>query len=298
MDTVHLSSCPVCLSVNLSKTLSCKDFLVTQEVFVLCSCTDCGFSFTQDFPQEKSIGKYYDASEYISHTDTKKGIINKLYHYARKIALRSKIKLVTSFTTTTDKSLLDVGCGTGYFIETALSRKWSVAGIEKSESVRKQVSDQLNIEIQDADYLPHFKDSSKDAITMWHVLEHVENLNETMDQLYRILKNTGTAFIALPNKKSVDALYYKAYWAAYDIPRHLWHFSVSDFTKLANKHNFEVIEKRPMLFDPIYISMLSEKYKNTPLATLVGLVKGMYFCFKSLLNKEKCSSIIYILKKK
>lgn len=297
MNNIHLEHCPLCSSSKLQPTLRCKDYLTSDETFTLVSCSVCGFAFTQDFPSEDSIGRYYDAPEYISHTDTKEGIINKLYHYARSFSLKSKVNLVNQYTHTINKSLLDIGCGTGYFLEAIASKNWDIEGIEKSETVRKQVKERIDLQVNDSDYLPKIESESKDAITMWHVLEHVENLNETMDQLHRILKKGGTAFIALPNKKSLDALYYKEYWAAYDVPRHLWHFSPPDFNELAKRHKFEVIKQKAMYFDPFYISMLSEKYKKTKMGTIVGLTKGAYFCFRSFFDTKKCSSVIYILKK-
>lgn len=297
MNHIHLNFCPVCNSKEISSVMSCVDYLTTKEEFTLCNCANCNFTFTQDFPNESSIAKYYDAPEYISHSDTKKGIINQLYHSARNIALKSKINLVNKYTNTTNKSLLDIGCGTGYFLEEAIKQRWNVSGIEKSESVRNGVNKRLGISVNDSDFLPQINSESKDAITMWHVLEHIENLNETMDHLHRILKKDGTVFIALPNKRSADAIHYKAFWAAYDVPRHLWHFSPSDFGQLAKKHNFELVKEKAMYFDPFYISMLSEKYKGTPLSSIVGLIKGGYFYLCSLFNTKKCSSIIYILKK-
>lgn len=297
MNNIHLEHCPICLGKELKSTLKCKDFLASNEIFTLVRCSGCGFAFTQDFPNENSIGQYYDAPEYISHTDTKEGIVNKLYHYARSFALKSKVKLVNHYTQTSERSLLDIGCGTGYFLEATAHEKWSVSGIEKSEIVRNHVKEKLKIEVNDSDYLSKIDSESKDVITMWHVLEHVENLNETMVQLHRILKQNGTVFIALPNKKSSDASYYKEFWAAYDVPRHLWHFSPPDFKKLAQKHNFRVVKQKAMYFDPFYISMLSEKYKKTKMGAFIGLIKGTYFCCRSFFNTEKCSSIIYILKK-
>lgn len=298
MDTVHTHVCPICSAKELSEVLHCNDFLVSNTAFSLCRCSICGFTFTQDFPNESSIGRYYDAPEYISHTDTKKGIINRLYHTARNISLKSKVNLVKKHATNVSaNSLLDIGCGTGYFLEAISKQGWKAFGIEKSESVRNQTRLRLSLQTEDTDYLPSVPNESLDAVTLWHVLEHIENLNETFDNIYRILKKDGTAFIALPNRKSFDAEHYKAYWAAYDVPRHLWHFSPSDFRLLAQKHNFRVVGQKAMYFDPFYISMLSEKYRGTALGSIVGLVKGFYFCCRSIFNINKSSSIIYILKK-
>jgi SAM-dependent methyltransferase len=298
MEKIHTEVCPVCGSTELVPLLSCKDYLTTQEVFEIYRCKACGFAFTQDFPVEDEIGPYYDAPAYISHSDTHKGLVNILYHWARVIALKSKAKIVVRNASKKTGTLLDVGSGTGYFLNKMKGRKWIVTGVEKSEAARKFAKLKFDIDCQDSEYLYYISEKSKDVITMWHVLEHMERLNRVMERLSKILKDDGTLIIALPNKDSFDAVHYKEYWAAYDVPRHLWHFSPSDFERLANRHGFALTDVKPMYFDAFYISMLSEKYKGTFLAGLIGLVRGKVFFLRTLGNKGRSSSLIYILKKK
>lgn len=298
MNTVHINSCPVCSSNDCTETHICKDYLATGELFTIYQCQNCGFSFTQDFPSEVEIGKYYDAPAYISHSDTHQGVINSLYHWARKIALKSKTKIASKYSSDNAETLLDIGTGTGYFLNAMRLKKWVVTGIEKSKPTRDYAHKKFGLNIQDSEYLFNMPNKTKDVVTMWHVLEHIEKLNETMSNLYRILKDDGVLIIALPNKKSVDALAYKAAWAAYDVPRHLWHFSPDDFTYFAEKHNFKIEKTKAMYFDPFYIAMLSEKNKGTFAASLIGLIKGFLYFTQSLFDTQKCSSIIYILKKK
>lgn len=297
MKKIHTDICPVCGSIELVPYLSCKDHLTTQEIFDIYQCKTCGFALTQDFPAENEIGPYYDAPEYISHSDTQRGIINTLYHLARKMALKSKSKIVSRYASKKTGMLLDIGSGTGYFLNKMKEEKWIVTGIEKSELARKYAKQKFDIDCQCSEYLYNVCEKTKDVITMWHVLEHMEHLNHVMGHLSAILKNDGTVIIALPNKSSLDAVHYKEYWAAYDVPRHLWHFSLPDFERLAEKHHFEVIDVKPMYFDAFYISMLSEKNKGTFMATIVGLAKGGIFFLRTLADKEKSSSLIYILKK-
>ncbi|MDU1890636.1 MAG: methyltransferase domain-containing protein [Dysgonomonas sp.] len=298
MKKIHTIICPVCGGKELKQVLQCKDYLATQEIYDICKCEACGFAFTQDFPEENEIGKYYDVPAYVSHSDTHKGIINTLYHWVRKYSLKSKSKIVLRYASQKTGTLLDIGSGTGYFLNRMKSLKWLVTGIEKSESARKYAKQKFDIDCQDSRYLYDIPCEVKEVVTMWHVLEHLEHLNKVMERLQAILRDSGTVIIALPNKDSFDAVHYKDHWAAYDVPRHLWHFSPSDFTHLAKRHHFEVIAVKPMYFDGFYISMLSEQSKGTPLASLVGLFKGGIFFLRSLCNKKKCSSLIYILKKK
>ena len=298
MRTIHITICPICGSHETLPFLSCEDWLTTKEIFQIQRCNFCGFAFTQDFPAEEEIGKYYDAPEYISHSDTNKGIINTLYHWARRISLNSKSKLINRYSAVKKGKLLDVGAGTGYFLNRMKEQKWIVTGIEKSESARQYAKEKFDIDCQDSEYLYKIPGETKDVITLWHVLEHLEPLNKVMEHLYKILAEDGLLIIALPNKDSFDAVHYKEYWAAYDVPRHLWHFSPDDFRRLAERHHFDVIETKPMYFDGFYISMLSEKNKGSFLATLVGLMRGGIYFLRTLGNKERSSSLIYILRKK
>lgn len=298
MKKIHTDICPVCGNKESIPVLKCKDYLTTQEVFDIWKCKVCDFAFTQDFPEENEIGKYYDVPAYVSHSDTHKGLINTLYHWVRRISLKSKSKIVRRYAPRKGGMLLDIGAGTGYFLNRMKELKWIVTGIEKSGSARKYAKSKFDIDCQDSDYLYDIPANTKDVITMWHVLEHLEHLNKVMERLHTILKDDGTAVIALPNKDSFDAKHYKEYWAAYDVPRHLWHFSPSDFDYLAKRHHFEVIATKPMYFDAFYISMLSEQNKGTFAGSLVGLFKGGIFFLRTLAKKEKCSSLIYILKKK
>jgi len=295
---VHTTICPVCGNTEIHKFISCKDYLATAEVFEIYKCKVCSFAFTQDFPVESQIGKYYDAPEYVSHSDTHKGIINMLYHWVRKISLKSKARLVSKYSSAKRGTLLDIGSGTGYFLNKMKARKWIVTGVEKSDAARQYAKQKFNIDCQQSEYLYNISCKKKDVVTMWHVLEHLEHLNGVFSHIHQILKDDGTLIIALPNKDSLDALHYKEYWAAYDVPRHLWHFSPSDFERIAVRHQFELTETRPMYFDTFYISMLSEKNKGTFLGSIIGLIKGGLFFLRSLGNKQKVSSLVYILRKK
>ncbi len=295
---IHIANCPVCGCDKSELYIECEDYFATKEKFDLCRCTKCGFVFTQDFPSDKFIGKYYDAPGYVSHSDTRKGLVNSLYHIARKFALKSKANIVQKSTGKHRGKLLEIGSGTGYFLNEMKKRKWIVTGIEKSDSACQYAKNKFDLDCQDSVYLYDIPADTKDAVVMWHVLEHLERLNRVMDRIHEILKSDGTAIIAVPNADSCDALHYQKYWAAYDVPRHLWHFSPDNFTLLANRHHFEVVNIKPMYLDAFYISMLSEKYKGTTLGSLVGLTKGGWFLLRTLFNKKRSSSLIYVLKKK
>ena len=295
---IHVEQCPICHNDILKPFLMCTDFYVSQEQFRIVRCEKCDFKITQNFPSQETIGKYYETENYISHSDTKKGLVNKLYHWVRSYSLKQKVKLVEKNSNTKGGTVLDFGAGTGYFLNAMKEKHWIVTGVEKDKDAKEFALKKFDIHMQNEDFVYELPNNQKDVVTMWHVLEHVETFDTLMTKIHHILKKNGLFIVAVPNADSYDANYYKDFWAAYDVPRHLWHFSPQNFTLLANRFGFEIIEIKPMHFDVFYISMLSEKYKQTFYSTFIGGLKGFWFFCKNIFFNQKASSLIYILKKK
>jgi 2-polyprenyl-3-methyl-5-hydroxy-6-metoxy-1,4-benzoquinol methylase len=294
---IHYTQCPVCKNTSVQSAFSAKDHTVSKLMFVVCKCNDCEAMFTQDIPSQDAIGAYYASENYVSHSDTQKGFVNKLYHLIRKRTLISKKKLVSSNTGLGSGNILDVGCGTGSFLHTMNQSGWKTTGLEPDEAARLKARSMYQIEVYPSDEIYKLPAASYDAITLWHVLEHVHELHEYTEQLKRILKVSGKLFIAVPNYTSYDAKIYKENWAAYDVPRHLYHFSPKSMKLLMEMHGLRVEKKIPMWFDAFYVSMLSEQYKNGNGNLLNAIFTGFLSNVKTLFNKEKCSSIIYIVSK-
>jgi len=223
-DFIIYTACPVCGQQHISKVLTAKDFTVSSEYFDIFHCNDCTARFTQHAPQGNNAMRYYESVNYISHSDTRKGIINKLYHAVRKKTLRSKKALIISHTKN-KKTLLDIGAGTGAFAFVMQQHGWAVTGIEPDEGARKLALEKYRLLLKSPETFYSLPAESFDAITLWHVLEHVQDLHEYIHYFKKILKPGGTIFIAVPNYTSFDAALYREYWAAYDVPRHLYHFS-------------------------------------------------------------------------
>lgn len=213
--------------------------------------------------------------------------------------LKKKVDLIAAHTENKSGRLLDIGCGTGYFLQAAKERGWYVQGIEKNATARESAVARTSAVIEDENGLWNLKEGTFEVVTLWHVLEHIEKLNQTLEKLQNILKPDGIAVIALPNYQSYDAQFYKAFWAAYDVPRHLWHFSSQVVEKLLKNHGLKIIETRPMPLDAFYISMLSEKYKESSALLQYGraFLVGLTGYSRSLRNMERSSSLIYIVKK-
>lgn len=299
MSIIHLSHCPVCGSHSLKKLFEATDHFSSGENFPVCECTDCQFRFTNNFPSEDIIGRYYNSPDYISHSDSDKGVVNRLYHHFRKRMLKKKVALVAGAAKHSTLRLVDIGCGTGYFLQTAKERGWSVSGIEKDEKARESATARSGLKVYDEESLWQMEPSSFDVVTLWHALEHMEKLNETIVKIKEIISPEGLIVLALPNCQSFDTKIYTDYWAAYDIPRHLWHFSPDSVTQLFAKHNLTIVKKVRMPLDAFYISLLSEKYKGSNLLIRYGraFAVGMVGYLKSLVNINQSSSVIYIAKK-
>lgn len=295
---IHYSQCPLCGSTDIAGKFSVKDYTVSQNNFAVWFCNKCTAGFTQDIPSQNEIGVYYQSENYISHSDTKKGIVNRLYHIVRNRTLTVKKKLLIKFTGKLTGSVLDIGCGTGAFLNTMKISGWQIAGLEPDETARKKAQELYSIASQPSENLFALNAASFDAITMWHVLEHVHGLHDYLKQIAALLKPDGKLFIAVPNYTSADAAHYKQYWAAYDVPRHLYHFSPESMRDLLLKYNLQVQAIKPMWYDSFYVSMLSEKYKNGKGDLLKAFWNGFVSNLKTLGNKERCSSVVYIISKK
>lgn len=275
-----------------------KDYSVSQEFFELIYNSELDMLVTSPQPTSNKLASYYETEDYISHTDTKRNFLEKIYHKVRSYSLKKKLKLV-NYQSNKDKikqpALLDVGCGTGDFLQTCLQDGWNVIGIEPNESARKIASSKINNYVFDIEKLEVLEKHSFDVITLWHVLEHLPNLEDHISLFKSLLKENGVLIIAVPNYKSFDANYYQEFWAAYDVPRHLWHFSKKSIEILFSKIDMILKESLPMKFDSYYVSLLSEKYKNGKMNYIKAFFIGFISNIKAKSSKEY-SSLIYIIK--
>ena len=297
--TITRSTCPCCGSTAIAKVMTCKDYTVSAETFDIWECADCTLRFTQHVPTQDSIGPYYKSDAYISHTDSEKGLVNKLYKFARSYTLNWKMNLVKGRVGEglSTGSLLDIGTGTGAFLHKAFQSGWAVTGLEPDDGARQICYDKYKLQPEPPSKLFELETGKYDAVTMWHVLEHVHQLHEYMVEINRILKPAGVAFIALPNYTSKDATHYQEYWAAYDVPRHLYHFSPEAMNQLADQHGLVVESTSPMWLDAFYIAMLSEGYKKGKSNLGTAIVNGLRSNAHAMGNKMTCSSLVYIIRK-
>ncbi len=297
MAVVYYSSCPVCQYTQLQPFVTSKDYAVSGETYQIVRCEQCKTALTQNSPDVANIGQYYQAESYISHSNTRKGLINNLYHIVRNYMLGRKKTLTEQVTAVKEGKLLDIGCGTGYFLDTMQQTGWQVQGIEVEEKARNFAIQSFGLQVNSPEVLPTLQPESFDVITLWHVLEHLHNLNSYLNQLLQLLQPQGTLIIAVPNYDSYDAKHYGKEWAGWDVPRHLWHFCPTSIDILAQRHELRVVQRHLMPFDSFYVSLLSEKYKNNSWSILSGFWHGAWSLLQAWQNPKKASSVIYVLKK-
>ena len=301
---IHHNVCPACGSASFKNVLTAIDYTVTGEQFGINECMNCTLRFTQDVPDAENMIRYYKSENYISHSNTSKGLINRLYHKIRERTMVTKRKMVEKSCGLRSGVLLDVGAGTGYFAGIMKEHGWEVTGLEPDEDARVLAGIEFGIVLSDEKKIYELPLKSFDAITLWHVLEHVNDVVLYFKLLSTLLKDDGLIFIAVPNYNSYDAAVYGEFWAAYDVPRHLYHFSPQSLALLSENSGMKIKCHKPMWYDSIYISLLSSKYKNSNLPEGKRKIKwlsafwiGLLSNFHALMNVKKCSSVIYILSK-
>jgi len=272
--------------------LTCKDHTVSGENFDLVWNEHQDILITSPQPSPENLPNYYESEDYISHTDASKSLFDKAYQWVKKRMLSRKLQLINSFSPE-EKTLLDVGAGTGDFLDFISQKNWKVSGVEPNEKARK-LAKAKGIDLFPS--LDAVKNRQFDVISLWHVLEHVPNLEEQIQQLRILLKPDGVLIIAVPNFESYDAQYYKEHWAAYDVPRHVWHFSKKGITRIFKEKEMELIEVKPLSFDSFYVSLLSEKYKNNSSNILRAFSVGLKSNLKAK-STQNYSSLIYTFKK-
>jgi len=286
--------CPVCKHTAFGNYLDLKDYFLSEESFSILQCKQCSFLLTSPVPDNNELPRYYASDEYISHSAKRKGLINSIYLLARNYTVQSKFRIVDQ--RVSGKRILDIGCGTGELLGRFKSRGYETSGIEPNEDARKFAAKAYQLDIFNEEAITGFESGRFDAVMMWHVLEHVASLEERIMQIVRIMHKEGTLFVALPNCRSLDAKIYERYWAAWDVPRHLYHFTRDSVEKLFEKCGMAVQEVLPMKLDAFYISMLSEKYRSGKRKFVKGLINGWRSNIFAGKNNNEYSSLIYVIK--
>jgi len=283
--------------VKIEPYIICKDYSVSRETFSLFLNETYGYLYTDPKPAEDELARYYESEEYISHTDAKSSIMDKAYQLVKQRSLKRKAQILEQHQEQ-GRRLLDIGCGTGDFLAFCQSLGWESWGVEPNQGARTLAQGKLDKDQRVLERLNDFKSekASFNAISLWHALEHLPNLEEDISTILALLDPRGTLLVAVPNYKSFDARHYQNHWAAYDVPRHLWHFSQESIHKLFEERNCTVVETLPLYFDSFYVSLLSEKYKTGKSKPISAFFRGLQSNWRARRSGEY-SSLIYVIKK-
>lgn len=287
------NKCPWCGSNKAQINLWLKDEFLTKKDFHICECLNCGLLYTMPRPSKEKIGAYYKSDEYYSHQENKKGFVPRLYEAIKKINLKHKFRLASRDLPV--GKLLDIGCGVGDFLHVAENKGWQCTGVEPSEEAREIARQRIKGDLLYSEDLNHLPDQSFDLITMWHVLEHVDDLKWQVAQLQRLIKPNGRIVIAVPNYRSYDGRFYNAYWAAYDVPRHLNHFNRTVLTKMFKTSGLSLVCMDKLVWDAYYISFMSEQYKHHFMPLVRGVFRGLVSNAKARRSGE-WSSLVYVFR--
>ena len=295
MNIIHYLHCPLCGSHRLSHYLTSTDHLVSHNNFEILRCNDCNFLFTQDVPSPQAIGAYYESLHYSPH-HAMSGLMGSIYVMARRVMLRRKAQMVHLYATHTG-TLLDIGAGCGHFLSLMQKRGWMVAGCEQSETARQMAQSLFGLSLAGDVWSAQYDTGAFDVITLWHAMEHIHDLHGLWSRLRQWLAADGTLVVAVPNCSSADARHYGCNWAAWDVPRHLWHFSPDAFSALAAQHGFRVVAIHRLPLDVYYISLMSEQYRNEKFGLLSAIWHSLLFNIRSTFHIQETSSLIYILRR-
>lgn len=289
-----MNTCPWCGQPSEKKYLRVQDYFLSKEEFDIMECEDCGLLFTEPRPAPEAIGKYYQSDEYYSHQENKKGLIPKIYEAVKTVNLRNKVKMAVQGMP--PGKLLDIGCGVGDFLCQVKRQGWEVTGIEPSDDAKNIAEKRLGFRPLPPTASDQLEDGVFDVITLWHVLEHVDDLETQTSEIKRLLRPGGRLVIALPNFQSFDCQYFKEKWAAWDVPRHLNHFAPETLKNMMKSLGFVHQDTKKLVWDAYYISFLSERYSGKSLP----LVRGAWVGLRSNLHARRSgmySSLVYLFEK-
>ncbi|MBL6730908.1 MAG: class I SAM-dependent methyltransferase [Bacteroidia bacterium] len=296
-ERYSINLCPICNHSSFKHFLNVPDWLVSKEVFELKQCEKCQFVFTANAPLESEAGPYYNSEEYVEHSDTSSGLIYSIYHVARRVMLNFKYLKIKRLRT--GKKLLDVGSGSGYFMNFMKKKGYEVTGVEISEKAANLCENNFGIKAHSpTEFVQGKLDTNYNIISLWHVFEHVYDYDTYFELFSKSLDEKGYLILALPNNDSPDAKMYQEFWGGYDTPRHIWHFTPKTIELFADKRGFKIVKKHRMPLDPFFNAMIGDSYKEKFTFLPITFLKGLYSYIVSLLNIEKSSSIIYIFQKK
>lgn len=292
-ETVY---CPLCGSSRLLRHAECKDCAGSGERYLVARCEKCGMIFTLGAPEESDTSNDRIDRD-ISPLVKPDGFLDWLYTMTRRVSMKRKARFVEKESRLSMGRLLNYGAKSGIFSSLMERRGWKVTSLEGNYERRRFSLEMFHHRMMDISEIDRLQPASFDVITMWHTFEHQAHPGPLMDRLFKLLKPSGILIIAAPNCDSADARFYRSDWAAWDVPRHLWHFNPVTMKATLQQKNFILMDHCRMPFDAFYISILSEKNRGSRCAVLKGFLRGIGFWIRGKRDRRKSSSIVYVFRK-
>lgn len=297
MDYERLNPCPLCGAIETVPYATCSDHASSRLQYLLLRCPACGVVFTDNHPEEDEMEQFETLDSQIRRADSPEGITERLYRHVRRRMLRRKAGLVVRQSYRDSGTLLNYGAKRGFFSDHMERKGWKVTSVDRHHENRQFSLEHFHHRMSGMQEMSDFTPETFDVITLWHVFEHENEPERLLDTFHRILRPGGILVMSCPNICSTDAMHYGPYWAAYDVPRHLWHFNPVSLNRLVHRHGFTLMHHEKMPYDCFYISIMSEQYMMHRLAFLRGMAYGLHSWLVSLTRRGRSSSIVYVFRK-
>lgn len=312
---METAPCPISGSTEFTVSLQVPDRFDPsgKEQWQLVCSNASGLVMLNPRPESSEIACHYHSGTYDPHlhTQNSSGLRDKLYLAARSLSLRSRASIILQGVTKPlqQLSILEIGCSTGdllhYFHQKKRIPTHNLAGVEPDTEAATHARKVSGVTVCPSIYEESLSGKTFDRIVLWHTLEHIHAINETLEWTVKKLQPEGVVVIALPNPASSDAKHYRENWIAWDAPRHLFHFTPDTLKKLLEAHNLTVFRQLPYPPDALYNIFHSEKLlckrhnlSFHPLRKVNALWRGVLGAVKGQIRPEEASSLVFFARKR
>ena len=208
--------------------------------FTLVRCQVCGLLYQNPRPTAQAITAFYERGydPYVMVPEEERSTIRR---WRRRFGMEGRCKPILD--RKPPGRLLDVGCGTGIFLDAMRRHGWQVQGVELNEGAAQYSRDRLGLDVFAGPLeQAHYPDNTFDVVTLWDVLEHLPSPRLALQTFRRILKLDGLLVFRVPNAGSLDARLFGRYWAGWDLPRHYYAYDPQSARRLLDQSGFEVLK--------------------------------------------------------
>ncbi len=238
----RLRACPLCGEQVFAPLMRARDYHYGNPgEYTQAHCTRCTLAFLDPMYDEAELANFYPKNYYAFTDRFAVGSSPRTFKALvwRWLGLREHVTKDPRFAR--PGRMLDIGCGSGWFISQMRDHGWQVKGVEPNAAAAEYGSRVKGLDIFAGSLLAAgFPASSFDYVRLNHSLEHMVNPNEILDEIHRILANDGKLMIGVPNRDGLNARVFGRYWCHLALPVHTFSYSVKTLSQMVRKHRFEV----------------------------------------------------------